>query len=55
MKGQAKKGLIYMFYKHQYFLPIIDKFAFRDVWYDIEHSLQPTDVINHYSGWPITR
>ena len=23
--------------------------------YDLEHSLIPTDVTNHYSGWPITR
>ncbi|XP_023320130.1 uncharacterized protein LOC111695150 [Eurytemora carolleeae] len=28
---------------------------YRDSWYDIEHSLFPTDVLNHYSGWPITR
>ncbi len=23
--------------------------------YDIEHTVHPTDVVNHYSGWPITQ
>jgi hypothetical protein len=30
-------------------------FTAQDVVYDLEHNIQPTDVINHYSGWPITR
>lgn len=27
----------------------------RDVWYDMELVIYPTDVTNHYSGYPITR
>ena len=22
--------------------------------YELEHNLRPTDVINHFSGWPVT-
>ena len=28
---------------------------FRSTWYDLELVLYPTDVTNHYSGFPITR
>lgn len=27
---------------------------YRDAWYDLELNLFPTDVTNHYSGFPIT-
>ena len=29
-------------------------FIYRDSWYDLELNIFPTDVTNHYSGYPIT-
>ena len=34
---------------------IVNCDLFRNTWYDLELSLFPTDVTNHYSGFPITR
>ena len=31
------------------------EFIIRSTWYDLELVLYPTDVTNHYSGFPITR
>ena len=33
---------------------IFDSLSFRNIWYDLELCIYPTDVTNHYSGFPIT-
>ena len=52
------KGLINIFhprigygYIHVYLFQVV----VRNSWYDLELVLFPTDVTNHYSGFPITR
>ena len=46
------KGLINFYgYIHVYLFQVV----VRNSWYDLELVLFPTDVTNHYSGFPITR